>query len=93
LGLTLGKYLVARCRGNGAYTAWKFDGSRFSGDFNWRAIFNVERGQTEAETESATPSTYVEDAGEQNLSESDRSPALNWLWMAAMKEWSLPPSA
>jgi membrane-associated phospholipid phosphatase len=93
LGLTLGQYLVARCKAASLYASWKFDGTKFKGDFNWRAMFDVGSGQKEAKTEGAIPSTYIESTGTQTLVPEDHSAVLNWLWVEASKEWvPQPPS-
>ena len=93
LGLTLGQYLVARCKAANSYSAWKFDGTKFKGDFSWRAMFDVGSGQKEAKTEEAIPSTYIESAEPQTLGPEDHSTVLNWLWVEASKEWAPQPAS
>jgi hypothetical protein len=96
LGLTLGSYFVGRCKGDRSYTAWKFDGPRFEGDFKWRAIFRAmfatqkEKDEKEAESVAAD---YIESLGSQDLEPDHESPVLKWLWEEAKKEWFVPPSA
>jgi hypothetical protein len=91
LGLTLGQYFVARCTQGSSYPAWRFDGTRFKGDFNWRAQFDVTSGQQkDATTDGPNPSRYVENIGTQYLNAHDQSPALSWLWGEALKEWMFP---
>jgi membrane-associated phospholipid phosphatase len=91
LGLTLGQYVYARCTQQSSYPAWKFDGTRFKGDFNWRAQFDVASGQQkDATTDGPNPSRYVESLGPQYLNANDSSPALAFLWGEALKEWTYP---
>jgi membrane-associated phospholipid phosphatase len=80
LGLTLGHYFVERCCGADEYRAWKFDGSRFKGDFDWRQLYDVEEaGQKE------TP--FAEGMGTQRLDKDPGSPILEFLWNKAVAEW------
>src|SRR5262249_53516801 len=82
LGLTLGRYLVGRCKGT-PYCGWSFDGTKFAGDFDWRALFDISTGkQKPAEN-------YITPIGEAILPLPD-SKALAWLWQYAKSEWSVP---
>jgi membrane-associated phospholipid phosphatase len=90
LGLTLGRYFLARCNKGAGYTAWKFDGTKFAGDFDWRDIAHTLEGT------SADPSKaprYLERMEKLDLSAKDYSPPLSWLWSEARKEWAMQPSA
>ncbi|WP_406856343.1 phosphatase PAP2 family protein [Alsobacter sp. KACC 23698] len=82
LGLTLGHYFARRCAALNGYEAWSFDGSAYpaKADFNWHTLFDTTLPQQIA----AAP--YVVSAGAQPLASS--SPALEWLWTRALKEWS-----
>ncbi|HUQ76785.1 MAG TPA: phosphatase PAP2 family protein [Burkholderiales bacterium] len=79
LGLTLGEYFVRRCRGAGAYTAWRFDGTRYQGndDFRWRLLFNGDTGQR------INTSGFCDLMGPEAAL---GSPMLRWLWNRAVAE-------
>jgi hypothetical protein len=90
LGLTLGRYLVARCKGDETYDAWQFDGTKFAGDFNWSALFDVSTGkQREAVAETDAGQKYVTHIKE-HRTQPNSSRLLGWLWNAARGEWPLP---
>ncbi|MDX2156674.1 MAG: phosphatase PAP2 family protein [Hyphomicrobiaceae bacterium] len=90
LGLTLGEYIVARCTNSSEYTAWRFDGTRFKGDFLWRALLDIEKGRKPATADGAA-GPFVESAGPQSLDPAGRSPILEWIWNEAVKEWKDTP--
>lgn len=86
LGLTLGQYLVNRCRGDNNYHAHEFNGAAYPGneDFTWIEIFDVEANPPAVKHTA----DYVTDLAQQNLSEAGHSPALSWLWSKAVAEWT-----
>jgi len=79
LGLTLGEYFVRRCRGAGTYTAWRFDGTRYprNDDFRWRLLFNGNTGLR------VNTSAFCDLVGAQPAL---ASPLLRWLWDRAVAE-------
>jgi len=78
LGLTLGRYLLNRCQGKAKTTAWKFDGTKFSGDFDWLDLYDVP-----AQTQKAQAYAIALAAPELG----QESAALKWLWEKALAEW------
>ena len=80
LGLTLGQYFAARCRGARDYSSWKFEGSRFSGDFDWRDLYDVEHARQKAPV-------FVKALGDQPLEKDPGAPNLEFLWKKAVEEW------
>ena len=80
LGLTLGHYFIDRCRGAKDYKAWKFDGTRFKGDFDWHDLYDVEHARQKQ-------TAFAKDLGEQRLEKDPGSPILEFLWKKAVKEW------
>lgn len=81
LGLTLGKYLVARASKGKEYQAWRFDGASYPGqqDFDWKLHYDLT-------TEAQTPiESYVVQLPVQSDSGLG-SPILNWLWEKARSE-------
>lgn len=90
LGMTLGKYLVARATAGTAYQAWKFDGAGYPEhqDFDWRLQYDV----------STDKQTAVDGFVVGPMAQSDESlpsPILNFLWENAKAEWQIgtPPKA
>jgi len=89
LGLTVGRYFVARCNRSGTFTGWRFNGPCFEGDFDWRAILP----QIDAANRRPAPPQYLERMEDHTLDASESSPALEWLWTAAKREWTARPYA
>lgn len=80
LGLTLGQYFVNRCQGARDYSSWLFDGTRFSGDFDWHDLYDVEHARQK-------DPKFVKALGDQPLENDPGSPILRFLWDKAVKEW------
>ena len=90
LGMTLGKYLVARATGGAAYEAWKFDGAGYPEhqDFDWKLQYSVpDDKQTAVDGYVVGPMAQSDDTL--------ASPILNVLWENARAEWQIgsPPKA
>ena len=83
LGLTLGEYLVRRCRGSDKYDAWSFDGSIFPSDqdFFWTDLFDASQSTQLEQT------TYGVSKTASSLTLGARSPVLERLWRNASAEW------
>jgi membrane-associated phospholipid phosphatase len=80
LGLTLGQYLVARCKNYGRFEAWTFQGADYpaGADFHWQELYNV---ATETQKKHAwAVRTIVKANGV-------ASEPLRWLWDKAKAEW------
>jgi len=83
LGVTLGRYLVARGKGAPATPAAAFRGQVYPGnqDFLWTDIFDVENQSLQS------LGGVVADLPVIDLPEDDGSAALEWLWQRACDEW------
>jgi hypothetical protein len=86
----LGRYFIARCNKSAGYTTCRFDGTKFSGDFEWRDIARSLDGTV---TDPADVPRYLERIERRDLGPEDYSLPLNWLWSEAKKEWSVPSPA
>jgi hypothetical protein len=87
LGLTLGNYLVSRCKGIAKYEAWEFNGKEYpdpkavDGDFDWRELYHLA-------TQRQTPTAYARSLEEQALDPAYQSDVLRYLWTKAQGEWT-----
>jgi membrane-associated phospholipid phosphatase len=80
LGLTLGHYFVARCTGARGFGGWRFDGTRYAGDFDWHDLYDVARAR-QKETD------FARSMGSTSLQGDTASPILRFLWKKAVEEW------
>jgi hypothetical protein len=89
LGLTLGKYLLARAapkKETPTYCAWHFNGAVYpeTEDFDWTLLYDVSQG---VQTPPHPCSSYVRGPSEQR-DETLHSKILGWLLEKAKSEWS-----
>jgi membrane-associated phospholipid phosphatase len=100
LGITLGEYLVHRCKGDANYDAYTFDGTKYpdamtaltpppgDGDFYWFEFIDSATFNQIVPTVAGTAATqYVTRVGQKSLTGSS-SPILEWLWGEAVGEWT-----
>jgi hypothetical protein len=84
LGLTFGKYFVARAKdgANAKYDSWAFDGAAAglgTADFDGPAVVSAVTGNGAPPPGLSLVASNVPCAGGQD--------ALAWLWKRAVKEW------
>jgi hypothetical protein len=84
LGVTLGRYLVARCGGADGYPAAGFNGEAYPGqeDFTWNELYQVNGDALALKYDKG----YVTNLKDQPL-RPERNP-LTWLWDNALREWT-----
>jgi hypothetical protein len=87
LGVTLGRYLVARCGGAERYPAAGFNGKTYPEheDFTWGTddtLYQIAGNNPTLNYDKP----YVVKGGEQALQREDN--ALTWLWEKALREWT-----
>jgi hypothetical protein len=95
LGLTLADYVANRCTfetgqaGANTTTSATFVGKNFSGgdDFNWHLIYDPADDETSAKVPATGPEWMETITRDAPATQTD-SPALQWLWTKAAKEWN-----
>ena len=85
LGITLGRYLLARCSGASDYVAWSFDGATYPADqdFFWDELLQISNGTLKSIAYSKQISSTS-----QSIDPAMQSKILTWLWNKAKAEWS-----
>jgi len=94
LGLTLAEYLIGLFTGRDEFSASSFDGTKFptngplngaSTDFNWEEFYDADRLEFRV---SGAAARYANMKG--SIRYGARSAVLQWLWIMAKSEWTIP---
>jgi membrane-associated phospholipid phosphatase len=90
LGLILGQYFIQRATGGQQFGAWRFDGERYPGNYDFeprRFYYDLATDQEKFDASVNPPvdPSYVDKIASQPPA---MSPILEWLWAEAKKEWT-----